>query len=43
MNARVLKGKVDLGIITIREDEFAAIFKRFHPLKVNVLYGIAQS
>lgn len=46
MNARDLKGKVDFGIITIREDEFAAILKRFHPVdhaQGERLYGIARS
>jgi nucleoside phosphorylase/energy-coupling factor transporter ATP-binding protein EcfA2 len=31
MKASEIKGKVDFGIITVREDEFRAVLKRFHP------------
>ena len=36
MDAAELKGKVDFGIITIREDEFEAVLQRF-PGKVGVV------
>src|SRR5688500_18292714 len=31
MQASEIKGRVDFGIITIREDEFAAVLDRFPP------------
>jgi nucleoside phosphorylase/serine/threonine protein kinase len=45
MKAKEIKGKVDFGIITIRDDEFAAVLKRFHPEEHahgERLYGITQ-
>ena len=33
MNIQNLKGKIDFGIITIREDEFGAVLKRFPPME----------
>ena len=46
MQAKDIKGKVDFGIITIREDEFAAVLKRFHPrdhAQGERLYGITET
>jgi nucleoside phosphorylase/tetratricopeptide (TPR) repeat protein len=38
VDAAELKGKVDFGIITIREDEFEAVLQRFHS-KLGVVGG----
>lgn len=37
MKASEIKGKIDFGIITVREDEFKAVLKHFHP--ENFAYG----
>jgi hypothetical protein len=41
MDAGALKGKVDFGIITIREDEFAAVLDRF-PEEIGIVSGRRQ-
>ncbi|MEP7120701.1 MAG: tetratricopeptide repeat protein, partial [Byssovorax sp.] len=41
MNAAIVRGKVDFGIITIREDEFIAVLDKF-PDEIEIVSGRSQ-
>jgi hypothetical protein len=41
MNAAIVTGKVDFGIITIREDEFEAVLEKF-PDEIEIVSGRRQ-